>query len=62
MTVLSLDLASADLDKFIEPTIKKIRQPEAEIFDIFIFGSRPIDLYKTMFFSSFRLFVLFGSF
>ena len=44
MTVLSLDLARTNVDKFNKPKIIKIEQVEAEIFNIFILGSKQIDL------------------
>ena len=40
MTVLSLVLASTNGDKFNEPKIIKIRQLQAEIFDILILGPK----------------------
>ena len=57
MTVLSLELASINLDNSNEPKIIKIGKLEADIFDILSLGSRPIALCRKIGFSGFSSYV-----
>ena len=59
--MLSLALGSTNLDKFNEHKIIKIGPLEAEIFDILILGSRPIDLYRKKLFFHFSSYAATGS-